>query len=76
MIQQIGLFPHQTIGDNIATVPELLGWDKERTRARVEELLELVGLDRRRTATAIPRSSPAASASGSAWPARSPPTRR
>ena len=44
MIQQIGLFPHKTIGDNIATVPELLGWDKRRIRARVEELLELIGL--------------------------------
>ena len=44
MIQQIGLFPHRTIGDNIATVPQLLGWDKKRTAARVEELLELIGL--------------------------------
>src|SRR6188472_4127415 len=41
VIQQIGLFPHKTIGNNIATVPELLGWDKKRIRARVEELLEL-----------------------------------
>src|SRR3954467_11355026 len=44
VIQQIGLFPHRTIGDNIATVPQLLGWDKKRTGARVEELLELIGL--------------------------------
>ncbi len=44
-IQQIGLFPHRTIAENIATVPSLLGWDKRRTRARVDELLELVGLD-------------------------------
>ena len=44
-IQQIGLFPHRTIADNIATVPNLLGWDKARTRARVEELLDLIGLD-------------------------------
>ena len=44
VIQQIGLFPHKTIGDNIATVPDLLGWDKKRTRARIEELLELIGL--------------------------------
>jgi osmoprotectant transport system ATP-binding protein len=76
VIQQIGLFPHQTIGDNIATVPKLLGWDKERIRARVDELLELSGSTRRTRATATPRSSPAASASASAWPARSPPTRR
>src|SRR4051812_23183947 len=45
VIQQIGLFPHQTIGENVATVPRLLGWDKPRVRGRVEELLELVGLD-------------------------------
>ena len=44
VIQQVGLFPHRTIGENIATVPELTGWDKQRTRARVDELLELVGL--------------------------------
>ena len=44
-IQQIGLFPHVTVGDNIATVPRLLGWDKQRIRARVDELLELVSLD-------------------------------
>ena len=45
VIQQVGLFPHRTIGENIATVPQLLGWDKERRRARTTELLELVGLD-------------------------------
>src|SRR5215203_2704592 len=44
-IQQIGLFPHRTIADNIGTVPYLLGWDKGRIRDRVNELLELVGLD-------------------------------
>jgi len=44
VIQQIGLFPHQTIGQNIATVPRLLGWEKERTAQRTVELLELVGL--------------------------------
>jgi osmoprotectant transport system ATP-binding protein len=44
-IQQIGLFPHRTIADNVATVPQLLEWDKDRIAARVEELLELVGLD-------------------------------
>jgi osmoprotectant transport system ATP-binding protein len=44
-IQQIGLFPHQTIADNIATVPRVLGWSRERIRARVDELLELIGLD-------------------------------
>jgi osmoprotectant transport system ATP-binding protein len=44
-IQQVGLFPHLSVGDNIATVPKLLGWDKQRMRARVDELLELVGLE-------------------------------
>jgi osmoprotectant transport system ATP-binding protein len=44
-IQQIGLFPHLSVADNIATVPRLLGWPKERVRARVDELLELVSLD-------------------------------
>jgi osmoprotectant transport system ATP-binding protein len=45
VIQQIGLFPHRTVGQNVATVPKLLGWDRERTRARVDELLELISLD-------------------------------
>jgi osmoprotectant transport system ATP-binding protein len=44
-IQQIGLFPHKTIADNVATVPHLLGWPKDRIRARVDELLELTSLD-------------------------------
>jgi osmoprotectant transport system ATP-binding protein len=46
VIQQIGLFPHMTIADNIATVPKMLGWDKERTSRRIDELLETVGIDR------------------------------
>ncbi|MBS1845236.1 MAG: ABC transporter ATP-binding protein, partial [Actinobacteria bacterium] len=45
VIQQVGLFPHRTIAQNIATVPQLLGWDKDRIRARTSELLDLVGLD-------------------------------
>ena len=45
VIQQVGLFPHMTVGDNIATVPRLLGWDRARMRARTAELLELVGLE-------------------------------
>jgi len=44
VIQQTGLFPHMRIEDNVATVPRLLKWSKQRTRQRVEELLELVGL--------------------------------
>jgi osmoprotectant transport system ATP-binding protein len=43
-IQQIGLFPHRTINDNIVTVPRLLGWDKKRLRDRAAELLDLIGL--------------------------------
>ena len=76
VIQQIGLFPHHTIADNVATVPRLLGWDKAR-----------IARARRRAAgarlaaapswpTAIRRSCRAGSASASASPARSRPTRR
>jgi osmoprotectant transport system ATP-binding protein len=45
VIQQIGLFPHRTIAQNIATVPLLLGWDQARIEERVDELVEVVGLD-------------------------------
>ena len=45
VIQQTGLFPHRTIGDNIATVPRLLGWDGDRIAARVKELMQLISLD-------------------------------
>jgi osmoprotectant transport system ATP-binding protein len=45
VIQQTGLFPHMTVGENVGTVPRLWQWDKARIKARVEELLELVGLD-------------------------------
>jgi osmoprotectant transport system ATP-binding protein len=44
-IQQIGLFPHMTVADNIATVPKLLKWDKRRIEARVDELLSMVQLE-------------------------------
>ncbi|WP_051479190.1 betaine/proline/choline family ABC transporter ATP-binding protein [Arthrobacter sp. H5] len=44
VIQQVGLFPHMTIGENIATVPKLLGWDSKRVSARVDELLEMVNM--------------------------------
>ena len=46
VIQQVGLFPHETVAANIATVPQLLGWSRDRIRARVDELLALIGLDR------------------------------
>jgi osmoprotectant transport system ATP-binding protein len=45
VIQQVGLFPHQTIGENVGTVPRLLGWPRQRIRERSDELLGLVGLD-------------------------------
>ena len=45
VIQQVGLFPHQTVAENVATVPRLLGWDRPRIRRRVDELLDLVGLE-------------------------------
>jgi osmoprotectant transport system ATP-binding protein len=45
VIQQIGLFPHETVAGNVATVPRLLGWDKQRIASRVRELLALTGLD-------------------------------
>jgi osmoprotectant transport system ATP-binding protein len=44
VIQQAGLFPHLKVSENVAVVPSLLKWDKARTNARVDELLELVGL--------------------------------
>jgi len=47
VIQQVGLFPHQTIGENVVTVPKLLGWAKDRQRERADELLALVGLEPR-----------------------------
>ena len=45
VIQQVGLFPHRTVAENIGTVPQLLGWKKDRIAARSTELLELIGLD-------------------------------
>lgn len=45
VIQQVGLFPHLTVAQNVAVVPELVGWDKARIEARIDELLELVELD-------------------------------
>jgi osmoprotectant transport system ATP-binding protein len=54
VIQQVGLFPHQTIAENVATVPVLLSWSKQRIAARVDELLALVGLDPGRYAARYP----------------------
>lgn len=44
-IQHAGLFPHMTVGENVGMVPSLVGWDKSRIVERVEEMLDLVGLD-------------------------------
>lgn len=54
VIQHVGLFPHRTVGQNVATVPKLLGWSKKRINERVEELLELVGLEHEIFATRYP----------------------
>jgi osmoprotectant transport system ATP-binding protein len=54
VIQNTGLFPHQTIRANVATVPRLLGWPRKRVEARVNELLDLVGLDPDRYARRYP----------------------
>jgi len=55
VIQEAGLFPHYTVTDNIALVPRLDLWDEERIRARVRELLQLVGLDSEKFADRYPR---------------------
>lgn len=55
VIQQIGLFPHYTIEKNIAIVPQLKGWDKEKIKLRVIELLNMVGLDPEIYATRYPK---------------------
>jgi osmoprotectant transport system ATP-binding protein len=54
VIQNVGLFPHRTVAQNVATVPGLVGWDRKRTAARVEELLDLVGLPPDRYARRFP----------------------
>lgn len=45
VFQMIGLMPHWTVADNVATVPNLLGWDRKRIDTRIDELLDMVGLD-------------------------------
>jgi len=45
VLQEVGLFPHMTVEENVAVVPELLGWDREEIHRRVEDLFALVGLD-------------------------------
>jgi len=55
VIQEAGLFPHFTVAENVALVPSLENWPEEKTRARVEELLSLVGLEPARFADRYPR---------------------
>ena len=55
VIQGAGLFPHMTIAENVAVVPKLLGWDPARINPRVDELLDLVGLDPRTFGARYPR---------------------
>lgn len=55
VIQRVGLFPHLTVYDNIATVPRLLKWDEKEYKSRVEELLEMVGLDPEEYISKYPR---------------------
>ena len=53
-MQSVGLFPHRTVGHNIATVPKLLGWGAQRVQARVNELLQLLGMDPKQYASRYP----------------------
>ena len=77
VIQQIGLFPHQTIEENVGDRPAPARLADGAPQERAEELLALVGLDPARYARPLPgRSCRAASDSASAWPGRSRPTRR
>ncbi len=54
VIQNVGLFPHQTVRANVGTVPRMLGWDKRQIAARTDELLDLVGLEPARYAARYP----------------------
>jgi len=76
VIQHVGLFPHQTIAHNVATVPRLLGWDHDRIDARVKELLALVGLDPGEYGDRYPNQLSVGSSNGSASHAHWPPIRR
>ena len=75
VIQQVGLFPHKTVGENITTVPELLDWSKEDITARLNQLADAVQLDPGFLDRYPARNCPADSSNGLAWPGRSPPIR-
>ena len=76
VIQEIGLFPHLTVEENIGVVPRLENWPAERIHERARELLKLVGLDADRLPVDCRASFPAGSVSGSVWRAHWPPIRR
>ena len=76
-IQDVGLFPHYTVFENVALVPKLEQWEPAKIAARVEEVLALVGIAASRNLpSAIRTSSPADSGSASAWRALWRPSRR
>lgn len=68
VIQQVGLFPHMTVADNISVIPQLMKWDKAKLRDRVTELLTLVGLDPVTYRDRWPAQLSADSSSGWDWP--------
>ncbi len=74
-IQSIGLFPHWTVAQNIATVPQLQKWSRARINDRIDELMALLGLEAR-CAIVIRISFPAGNSSGSALRGRWLPIRR
>ena len=76
VIQDVGLFPHMSVGSNIAVVPRLEAWSADRVAARVTELLELIGLSPELYAGAGRTSCRAGSVSASAWRGRWRPIRR
>ena len=74
VIQQVGLFPHLTVGDNVAVVPRLLGWSAARAPSASRSSSSWWASNREPTGTGIPRLCPAGSASGWAWRGPWPPT--
>ena len=66
VVQEIALFPHMTVSENIAVVPSLLGWPAKKIRSRVDELLAMAGFRRKNTGSVFPISSAEDRSSGSA----------
>lgn len=76
VIQGHGLFPHRTVAENVGTVPRLLHWEEDRTRARTAQLLEALQLDPANYSESIRTNSREVSNSGLEWRGRSPRSRR